>query len=285
MATKINFNGEIYDHLNISVMDHGFLFGDSVYEVISTLSSQPCFLDKHLTRLYASAQAISLKIPHDKEWFHEQLRNTLAAAGNDESYIRIIITRGVGEINIDPSSCEHPNIILIVMDVAEYPESCYEKGIRVALVSIKRNPRDALNPNIKTGNYLNNILAKMEADKLGAQDAIMVNPWGYLTEGTTSNLFFVSEGHILTPSMDCGILSGITREMVIQLAKENGFHLEEGKWPGEELFKADEIFLTGTLKKVMPVSYLDGQPVGLGKPGPITLRLLQLYNDLLKKKV
>ena len=252
---------------------------------LAPLKNQPCFLDKHLTRLYASAQAISLAIPHDKEWFREQLENTLVAAGNNESYIRIIVTRGVGELNIDPSSCEHPNIILMVMDVTEYPKSCYEKGIRVALVSIKRNPRDALNPNIKTGNYLNNILAKMEADKLGAQDAIMVNPWGYLTEGTTSNLFFVCDSHILTPSMDCGILSGITREMVIQLAKENGFHMEEGKWPGEELLKADEIFLTGTLKKVMPVSHLDGRPVGSGKPGPITLKLLRLYDDLLTKKV
>ncbi len=285
MATKINFNGEIHDHLNISVLDHGFLFGDSVYEVVSTLNNQPCFLDKHLTRLYASAQAISLKIPHDKEWLREQLENTLVASGNDESYIRIIVTRGVGEINIDPSSCEHPNIVLMVMDVTEYPKSFYEKGIRVALVSIKRNPRDALNPNIKTGNYLNNVLAKMEADRLGAQDAIMVNPWGYLTEGTTSNLFFVYEEHILTPSVDCGILSGITREMVIQLAKENGFHMEEGKWPGEELYKADEIFLTGTLKRVMPVSHLDGRAVGLGKPGPITLKLLRLYDNLLTKKV
>ncbi len=285
MATKINFNGEIHDHLNISVLDHGFLFGDSVYEVVSTLNNQPCFLDKHLTRLYASAQAISLKIPHDKEWLREHLENTLVASGNDESYIRIIVTRGVGEITIDPSSCEHPNIILMVMDVTEYPKSFYEKGIRVALVSIKRNPHNALNPNVKTGNYLNNVLAKMEADRLGAQDAIMVNPWGYLTEGTTSNLFFVCEGHILTPSLDCGILSGITREMVIQLAKENGFHMEEGKWPGEELYKADEIFLTGTLKRVMPVSHLDGRPVGLGKPGPITLKLLRLYDGLLTKKV
>lgn len=284
MTTKINFNGEILDELNISVMDHGFLFGDSVYEVVSTLDNKPCFLDKHLDRLHTSAQAISLKIPRDREWFREQLKNTLVTAGNEESYIRIIVTRGVGELNIDPSSCENPNIILIVMEATGYSKSCYEKGIRVALVSIKRNPRDALNPNIKTGNYLNNVLAKMEADKLGAQDAIMVNPWGYLTEGTTSNLFFVCEGHILTPSMDCGILSGITREMVIQLAKENGFHLEEGKWPGEELFKADEIFLTGTLKKVMPVSHLDDRPVGTGKPGPITLKLLRLYDDLLKQK-
>jgi branched-chain amino acid aminotransferase len=171
------------------------------------------------------------------------------------------------------------------MAVKEYPKPCYEKGIHVALVSIKRNARDALNPNIKTGNYLNNILAKMEANKLGAQDAIMVNAWGHLTEGTTSNLFFVREGHILTPSQDCGILSGITREMVIQLSKENGFHIEEGKWPGEELYEADEIFLTGTIKKVMPVSHLDGRPVGSGKPGPVTLKLMRLYGDLIKRKL
>jgi len=284
MTTKINFNGEILDHLSISVFDHGFLFGDSVYEVVSTFKNQPCFLNKHLDRLYASAKAISLKVPRDKEWFQRELKNTLSAAGNDESYIRIIVTRGVGEVNIDPSSCEQPNIILMVMDVTEYPKSCYEKGIQVALVSIKRNPRDSLNPNIKTGNYLNNVLAKMEANKLGAQDAIMVNPWGYLTEGTTSNLFFVREGHIFTPSLECGILSGITREMVIQLAKENGFHIEEGKWPGEELFKAEEIFLTGTLKKVMPVSHLDGRLVGAGNPGPITQKLRRLYDDLITEK-
>ena len=284
MTIKINFNGEIHDELNISVMDHGFLFGDSVYEVVNTLNSKLCFLDEHLDRLYNSAEAISLKIPRDKKWFREQLKKTLHAAGNKESYVRIIVTRGVGEINIDPSSCEHPNIILMVMDITEYSKSCYEKGIKVALVSIKRNPRDALNPNVKTGNYLNNVLAKMEADKLGAQDAVMVNPWGFLTEGTTSNLFFVREGHILTPSLDCGILSGITRLLVIELAKENGFHVEEGKWPGEALSTADEIFLTGTLKKVMPVSHLDGRPVGSGKPGPITLNLLRLYEDLLTKK-
>ena len=285
MTTKINFNGEISDELSISVMDHGFLFGDSVYEVVSTHNNHPCFLDKHLDRLNNSAQAISLRIPYDREWLRKQLKLTLIAAGNEESYIRIIVTRGIGEINIDPSSCENPNIILIVMDVTSYSQSFYEKGIQVALVSIKRNPLDSLNPNIKTGNYLNNVLAKMEAEKLGAQDAIMVNPWGYLTEGTTSNLFFVCDGHILTPSMDCGILSGITREIIIQLAKENGLHIEEGKWPGAELLKADEIFLTGTIKKVMPVSHLDGRPVGKGKPGPITLRLLRLYDDLLTKKV
>ncbi len=285
MATKINFNGEIHDHLNISVLDHGFLFGDSVYEVVCAVDNKPCYLDKHLARLFSSAKAISLNIPHDKEWFHEQVEVTLGAADNDESYIRIIVTRGTGEIDIDPSTCHSPNVIIIVMEIKKYPESDYEKGIHVALVSIKRNARDALNPNIKTGNYLNNVLAKMEANKLGAQDAIMVNSWGHLTEGTTSNLFFVRDGRVLTPSLDCGLLSGITRRMVIQLSEENGFHVEEGKWLGEELYGADEIFLTGTLKKVMPVSYLDGRPVGSGKPGPVTRKLMRLYRDVTKRKL
>ena len=282
MTTKINFNGEISDELSISVMDHGFLFGDSVYEVVSTHNNHPCFLDKHLDRLNNSAQAISLTIPHDREWFREQLKLTLVAAGNEESYIRIIVTRGIGEINIDPSSCENPNIILIVMDVTSYSQYFYEKGIQVALVSIKRNPLDSLNPNIKTGNYLNNVLAKVEAQKMGAVDAIMVNSWGQLTEGTTSNLFFVREGRLLTPKKSCGILSGITREKIIQLAQENGIPLEEGSWPGDELLKAEEIFLSGTVKKVMPVSVLDNRPVGSGKPGPITQKMMRLYSELLE---
>ena len=282
MTTKINFNGEIHDHLKISILDHGFLFGDSVYEVVCTIDSAPYFLDPHLDRLFASAEAISLKIPQNKEWFREQVNITLGAAGNDDSYIRIIVTRGEGEINIDPSTCLHPNIIIIVMEISQYPESFYEKGISVALVSIKRNSRDALNPNVKTGNYLNNVLAKMEANKSGAQDAVMVNPWGYLTEGTTSNLFFVRDDQICTPSLDCALLSGITRKKVIPLAKENDFAFAEGKWTGDELNDADEIFLTGTLKKIMPVTCLDGRPVGSGKPGPLTLKLMRLYGDLLK---
>ena len=162
------------------------------------------------------------------------------------------------------------------------PQEIYDKGISVSLVSIKRNSRDSLNPAVKTGNYLNNILARMEAQKLGANDAIMVNPWGQLTESTTSNLFFVKDERVLTPEKDCGILSGITREKIIQLAHENGIALDEGKWPGEELFKADEIFLSGTVKKIMPVSILDNHPVGSGRPGPITQKIMRLYLSLLE---
>jgi len=284
MTTKININGEIQDEAFISILDHGFLFGDSIYEVVCTNDGKPCFLDEHLTRLFASASGISLNIPLSSDEIKDQIQATLDSAGNSESYIRIIVTRGVGEMDIDPSSCFNPNVIIFVKGIPQIPEENYIKGIAVALVSIKRNSRDSLNPAVKTGNYLNNVLARLEAQKMGAEDAIMVNPWGQLTEGTTSNLFFVKDGQLLTPEKECGILSGITRDKIIQLAQENGINLEEGKWPGEDLYKADEIFLSGTVKKVMPVTILDNRPVGEGKPGPVTRKVMRLYSEFLNSR-
>ena len=281
MALKINFNGNIEEDPHISVFDHGFLFGDSVYEVVATHKNKPIFLEAHLNRLKNSANGISLTIPHDQKWFVREVTRTLEAAENIESYIRIIVTRGVGDIDIDPSSCQNPNVIIYVAPSKEYSPENYSKGINIALVSIKRNPKEALNPGIKTGNYLNNVLAIMEANKLGAKDALMLSPSGYLTECTTSNIFLVQEGRVLTPSLDCGILPGITRDTVIQLAKENGLPVEEGQWPPETLDKADEIFITGTIKKIMPVTQLDGHAIGNGKPGPVTQKLMRLYEEYL----
>jgi len=282
MATKININGDIQNDAFISIFDHGFLFGDSIYEVVSTKYGKPCFLDEHLERLFASASGISLKIPFSINEIKNQIQRTLDSAGNSESYIRIIITRGVGEVDIDPSYCFKPNTIILVKELPQIPEDKYSDGISVSLVSIKRNSRDSLNPAIKTGNYLNNILARVEASKTGAEDAIMMNSWGQLTEATTSNLFFVVDGQLLTPEKKCGILSGITREKIIQLANERGMVLKEGIWLGEELLKADEIFLSGTVKNIMPVSILDNRPVGNGKPGPITRKMMELYSRLLE---
>ena len=169
------------------------------------------------------------------------------------------------------------------MEIKEYPEPYYEKGIHVALVSIKRNARDALNPNIKTGNYLNNVLAKIESKRLGAKDAVMLNNENQITESTTSNIFFVQEGRMMTPSLDCGILAGITRDMLIRIARENGIPVEEGRWPIEILEKVDEIFLTGTVKQLMPVTRLDGKNIGDGKPGIITRGLIDLYEKFLER--
>ena len=282
MTKKINFNGHIAEDARVSVFDHGFLFGDSVYEVVSTHQNKPVFLNEHLKRLKNSADALYLELPHDREWFVQEVDKTLQSAGNEESYIRIVVTRGEGDINIDPSSCRKPNVLIYVTETKNYPPENYTDGINIALVSIKRNPKEALNPGIKTGNYLNNILAIMEANRLGAKDALMLSPSGYLTECTTSNIFLVQGERILTPSLECGILAGITRQKIIDLAQENGFAVEEGRWPPEALEKADELFITGTLKKVMPVTKLDGKAIGNGKPGPVTQKLIRLYDEFLQ---
>ena len=264
---------------SISVADHGFLFGDSIYEVLATRRGKPVFLRLHLERLRKSAEGIALAIPYSDDRLITEINKTLQEAGNDESYIRIIVTRGVGDIDIDPTSCEDPSVIIFVTSPHIYPQVNYDNGINVALVSVKRNSREALNPGIKTGNYLNNVLAKVEANKFKAEDALMLNGWGHLTECTTSNFFFVQAGRVMTPSEECGILSGITRLTVIQLAKENGVLIEEGKWPAEILQKADEAFITGTIKKVIPVTRIDGRPLGDGKPGPVTKKLMRLYGE------
>ena len=281
MTIKINLNGVISEETQISVLDHGFLFGDSIYEVILTRNHHLYFLKEHLKRLRKSAEGISLAILKSDEEITQEIYRTLESVNHKNSYVRIVMTRGIGDIDIDPVSCEQPNILIYVKEAMEYPPSYYEKGINISLVSIKRNPKEALNPGIKTGNYLNNVLAKMEANRAGAADALMLNPMGYLTECTTSNFFFVHEGRVLTPSLSCGILSGITRQETIRLARENGVLVEEGEWPPEALEKSDEAFITGTIKKIMPVTALDGHAIGTGKPGPITRKLIRLYQDLL----
>lgn len=283
MSIKINFNGEILDDAGISVFDHGFLFGDSIYEVLCTHRNIPCFVDKHLKRLRNSADGISLKIPWNDARLDQEIRRTVEVAANREAYTRIVITRGTGEIDIDPSSCASPNVLIYVTPLKGAPREYYDNGINVALVSIKRNAKDALNPEIKTGNYLNNVLAKMEATRLGAKDALMLNAAGYLTECTTSNFYFVSDGRVKTPSLECGILAGITREIVMSIAQENGILVEEGNWRLEDLARAEEAFATGTIRRVMPVTFLDGKPIGNGKPGSITLQLMRLYDAVLER--
>jgi branched-chain amino acid aminotransferase len=282
MTTRINLNGEIDHDAQISVFDHGFLFGDSVYEVISTHHGHLCFVNEHLRRLRNSANAISLDIPLTDEQIVREIHKTVEVAGNPESYVRIIVTRGVGAMDIDPETCNKPNVLIFVKSILQYPEENYKNGINVALVSVKRNPKEALNPGIKTGNYLNNVMAKVEARKSGAADALMLNPTGQLTECTTSNFFFVRDQRLMTPSLNCGILSGITREVVLRLARENGVLVEEGEWPPEVLQNVEEAFITGTVKMVMPVTSLDGKPIGNGKPGVITKMMMRLYQDVLK---
>ncbi|QPJ63343.1 MAG: branched-chain-amino acid aminotransferase [Candidatus Nitronauta litoralis] len=284
MTTQINLNGEIGPDAFISVLDHGFLFGDSIYEVVVTHKGVPCFMMGHLKRLRNSAAGLSMEIPWSDEHIVQQIDRTVTEAGNEESYIRVIVTRGVGELDIDPTSCSNPELLVLVKELKPYPQANYEKGINVALVSVKRNSRDTVSPGIKTGNYLNNVLAKLESNSMGAQDALMLNHEGHLTECTTSNFFFVSDGRIMTPSLECGILAGITRDVLLQVAQENGVLVEEGEWPPDSLIKADEAFITGTVKKVMPVTHLDGRPFGDGQPGPVTRRMMRLYDEALSRE-
>ena len=282
MPIRINFNGDIKETAYVSAFDHGFLFGDSVYEVIATYNNVPCFIDEHLNRLRQSADALSLQIPWTDERFKKEIGRTVKEAGNAESYIRVIATRGEGEIDIDPASCHKPKILLYVTPLKSIPNEYYRDGVEISLVSIKRNSKEALNPGIKTGNYLNNVLAQLEAVRSGAKDALMLNQSGYLTECTTSNFFMVRSGSLLTPSLDCGILSGITRDSILKLAKENGILVEEGQWLPQELDEIDEAFISGSVKKIVPVCRVDNRLIGDGKVGPITKRLIKLYEGVLK---
>ena len=287
MATLININGQIMppDQAFISVFDHGLLFGDSVYEVFTTCKGKLFAENEHLTRLKASAKAISLKIPFTDEYLLEEMQKTFDAAENSESYARMVITRGKGEIHISPLSCNSPTMILYVKEAEKYPEEYYSKGIAIAVVSTKRNLKDSLNPGIKTGNYLNSVLAIIEAEKLGAYDGLMLNSDGFVSECTTSNFYLVKNGGVKTADPGCGILVGITRKMLIEVARENGIAVQECKISPEEIPAVDELFITSTTKGVMPVTMCDGKKIGDGKPGPVSIKLRSLYQKKLDKIV
>ncbi len=281
MKMLINFNGELLDpgEAKISVLDHGFLFGDSVYDVIGTVNGRLFTAEEHLERLRNSAAAIRLDIPLTNEEFIHEMNRTLAAAGNAESYIRIVITRGEGVIDLHPRTCKKPNWMMFVMPLHDWPAEWYTDGIKVALVSIHRNPSTALSPKIKSGNYLNNVIARMQAADEDAVEGIMLNPEGWVTEGTTSNIWMVKDGKAKTPALRCGLLPGVTRALVLELASTNGIPVEECEISREELLDAEEAFITSTTKGVVPIRLIGDTAVGNGKPGPITKRLGQLLTE------
>ncbi len=287
MSTLININGEIMppEKASISVFDHGLLFGDSVYEVLYTYKGKLFSVDEHLIRLRESAKAISLALPFSDQYLLEEIQKTITAAKNDETYVRIVITRGAGDIHISPASCKSPTMILYVKEAEGYPEGYYSEGIAISIVSVKRNYKYALNPAIKTGNYLNSVLAIIEAEKHGDYDGLMLNAEGFISECTTSNFYLVKSGAIKTPHPDSGILRGITRELLIDVARENGIMVEEYNIRPEEIPPADELFITSTTKGVMPVTICDGKKVGEGKPGPVSIKLRSLYQKKLGEMV
>lgn len=263
---------------HISILDHGFLYGDGVYETLRTYEGKFFMLDRHLARLRRSATAIGLHVPmSDSDWasiLHEALQRN----GLVDAWLRITISRGEGEPGLDPNLCKHPTLVVISRPFRPFQEALYHEGVRVALVSVRRNLPAAHPPRIKSLSFLNNILAKHEAMRSSAFDGLMLNADGDLTECTTSNIFLVKEGRLCTPSFDCGILGGITREVVLQLAQEYGMACEEGRYKPDEAFHADECFLTNTSMELMPVREIDQTMIGNGSPGPLTRRLHGLFH-------
>jgi len=279
---KVYINGKLYpkDEAKISVFDHGLLYGDGVFEGIRCYNGNIFKLSEHIDRLYDSAKAISMEIQLARNELKDAVINTLKANNLEDSYIRLIVTRGVGKLGLNPFICAESQVIIITDFIQLYSKELYEKGLDAIIVPTIRNHSDALNPNVKSLNYLNNILAKIECINAGATEGIMLNKDGYVAEGTGDNIFIVKNNGIVTPPTTAGILIGITRNVVIELANEAGTTVKEEQLTRDDLYNADECFLTGTAAEIIPVVNIDGRKIASGKPGKVTLNLLRKYQEL-----
>ncbi|MBS0170932.1 MAG: aminotransferase class IV [Nitrospira sp.] len=261
----------------VSVFDHGFLYGDGVYETLRSYGNRIFMRDQHLARLRRSAEAIGLTIPiPDRQWpdlLHEAMRRNDVGTDRVDAYLRITISRGEGEIGLDPSLCPRPTVVIMTKALQAPSPDLLRDGVSLTVAETRRNLPAALSPQIKSTNFLNNILAKRESIAAGTFDSLLLNWNDELTECTISNLFFISHGVIHTPALDCGILDGITRSIVMTLAAEEGLPVQEGHYHLADLRKAEECFLTNTSMEVMPVSHVETSPIGSGRPGPLTRRL------------
>jgi branched-chain amino acid aminotransferase len=284
MAATVNVNGRVSDqeHAAISVFDHGFLYGEGVYETLRTYNGQPFLFDRHMRRLRKSAGMLALTVPLADAEVDARFRETMRAAGlgdspDREAYIRILVTRGIGELTYDPAACPTPSIVVIVKPNVHPPREVFERGVKVSLVSVVRNHPGSVNPLIKSNNLLNNALAMQEAFRRGAFEGVMRNYKGELAECTQSNFFIVKNGVALTPPLDAGLLPGITREFLFEVGAEAGIRVGEAVLRDQDLFDADEAFLTSTTREAVPIVQVDDRPIGSGKPGPVTLALLEGY--------
>lgn len=248
----------------VSVFDHGFLYGDGVYETMRAYDGVIFMLEEHLMRLHRSASMIGLTVPLDMDRIKEAIYDTMSANSLKNAYVRLTVSRGYGPIGLDPDLCEAPTFVIIAEELKDYPKAYYEKGISAIISGTRRNLKEAINPRIKSLNFLNNILAKIEAKKAGSYEAIMVNAAGHLAEGTISNLFFSLDDVLCTPSVECGILDGITRNIVLDLAGREGFRVKEGEFTKDDLYGAREVFITNTTMEVMPVSQVDAVRYSVG---------------------
>ncbi len=264
----------------ISVFDHGFLYGDGIYETLRAYKGVIFMLDEHVERLVNSASMIDLSIPGDRKSIKKAIYETLHANKLKEAYIRITVSRGAGPLGLDPDLCPKPTFVIMSREFRKYPAQYYKKGIKIAVVNTRRNYKRAVDPAIKSLNFLNNILAKIEAKRLGAYEAIMLNYRGFVAEGTISNIFFIKDGVLYTPATDVGILGGITRNLILGVAKDLKMETKEGRFRKKDLYEADEVFISNTTMEVMPVSGVDDIIVGNGT-GSFTKMLHKAY----RKKV
>ncbi|MBE3593538.1 MAG: branched-chain-amino-acid transaminase [Candidatus Carbobacillus altaicus] len=271
------------EEATVSVFDHGLLYGDGVFEGIRAYDGVVFRLKEHIERLYQSAKAILLEIPYTPEEMHELVLELLRKNNFRSAYIRLIVTRGVGDLGLDPFKCPRASVIIIAQELALFPAELYEKGIQVVTVSTRRNRNDVLAPAIKSLNYLNNIMAKIEARRAGAQEALMLNTEGYVAEGTGENIFLVRKNALLTPPAYIGALKGITRQAVIDLAGGLGFTVLEQPFTLHDVYTADEMFFTGTAAEIVPVVMVDGRTIGEGVPGTMTKQLSQAFHDLVRQ--
>ncbi len=284
MTTRVYLNGSITgpEGAKISVFDRGFLYGDSVYEVMRSSGGRLVDLERHLTRLYKSARALALPTPKESA-MRQAIVDTLADAGNDESYVRLVITRGSGELGLDTALARAPTTMVIVKPLTLPPANLYEVGVAVQIVGVQRTSVKAMDPSVKSGNYLNNIMALVEAKRAGGYEAIMCDREGWLAEGASSNVFFLSEGRLCTPNVSVGLLAGITRERVLALATAMGLEIEEGRFGPEWLQGASEAFLTSSIRGVLPIASVDGETMPSGAPGPVCTQLMRAYEGFLEE--
>lgn len=280
MSATVNVNGRITPARDavISVLDHGFLYGEGVYETLRTYHRRPFLYDRHTRRLRRSARMIELPVPFTDEELAAQIRDTQALAKIDgEAYIRVLLTRGVGELTYDPRATPNPSVVIIVKPQVDPPVEAYDKGVRVVIVDVVRNHPDTVNPMIKSNNLMNSALAAQEAIKQGAFEGVMRNYRGELTECTTANLFIVKHKAALTPPLEAGLLPGITREFLFDIGRDMAVDVREQTLRDADLFDADEAFLTSTTREVVPITTVNDRAIGTGKPGPVTRKLLEEF--------
>jgi branched-chain amino acid aminotransferase len=284
MSRQVYISGKLVpaEQATVSVFDHGLLYGDGVFEGLRSYSGKVFRLDEHVERLYDSARAIRLEIPLSREEMAAAINHTVAVNGIKDGYIRAVVTRGAGTLGLDPNRCRNPQVIIIADSISLYPQEFYDNGLSLVTSSVIRNHPAALSPRIKSLNYLNNILAKIEGLNAGCVEALMLNHKGEVAECTGDNIFLVKHGRLTTPPLDAGILEGVTRNAVLEIARKAGMDVGEAALTKHDVYVADECFLTGTAAEIIPVVKVDDRSIGTGKPGPVTRDLTERFHKLVR---